>query len=227
MEEHEKIRVIVAEDMDILREGFCDIIAAQPDMTVAGSAASGREVCALAETVPCDVILMDIEMEHIHAGIQASERIHGANGDIKIIFLTIHETDDMITAAMASGAVDYVVKSCEDEVLCDHIRRAYRGETRLEPLVSQALMRDYKRLRQSEKSLLYFITTVGRLTPAERSLVKLLLEDKKIAEIAQIRQVEQVTVKTQIRSLLKKFGCSRTREIVKLIRQLGLEHLFL
>ena len=75
---------------------------------------------ALASQTPCDVILMDIEMETIDAGIRAAEVITAKNPDVKILFLTAHETDDMITSAMGTGAVDYVVKGCEEEKLLEH-----------------------------------------------------------------------------------------------------------
>ena len=103
------IRVMVAEDFPLLREDFCDVVSAQSDMEVVGSAASGEEIVALAGTTPCDVILMDIEMETIDAGIRAAEVITARHPEVKILFLTAHETDDMITSAMGTGAVDYVV----------------------------------------------------------------------------------------------------------------------
>ena len=90
----------------------------------------------------------------------------------------------------------------------------------------RVLLKEYSRLRSSEKSLLFFINSVSKLTAAERELVRLLLEDKKVKEIAELRCVELVTVKTQIKSLLRKFGCSRTREIVETIRELNVAHLF-
>ena len=108
------IRVMVAEDFPLLREDFCDVVSAQSDMEVVGSAASGEEIASLADTVPCDVILMDIEMETIDAGIRAAEVITARHPEVKILFLTAHETDDMITSAMGTGAVDYVVKGCEE-----------------------------------------------------------------------------------------------------------------
>ncbi len=222
----EKIRVMVAEDMDLLREDVCDVVGQQEDMEIVGCAASGQEICALAKERECDVILMDIEMETMQAGVQAAEQIHQFRSDIRIIFMTAHETDDMITTAMGSGAVDYIVKGCDEAVMLDHIRKAYLNQTTLEPRVRQTVMQEYSRLRQSERSLIFFINNVARLTPAERELVKLLLEGKKISEIAKVRCVEVVTVKTQIKGLLSKFGCSRSKEIVQMIRQLGLEHLF-
>lgn len=222
----EPIRVMVAEDMELLLEDFCDIVNRQEDMEVVGAAASGQEICALARERECDVILMDIEMETMQAGIVATEAILQFRPAVKVIFLTAHETDDIITSAMGSGGVDYVVKGCEDEVLLDHIRRAYTDQTVLEPHIRQTVMKEYTRLHQSERSLIFFFNNVARLTPVERELVRLLLEGKKIPEIARFRCVEVVTVKTQIKGLLSKFGCSRSKEIVQMIHQLGLEHLF-
>ena len=220
------IRVMVAEDFPLLREDFCDVVSSQQDMEVVGAAATGDEIVALARSTPCDVILMDIEMETVDAGIRAAEIISAIHPDIKIIFLTAHETDDMITSAMGTGAVDYVVKGCEEERLLEHIRRAHQGRPELEPKLQNTVMQEYARLRRSERSLIFFINNVAHLTPAEHELVKLLLQDKKVAEIARLRCVEVVTVKTQIKGLLHKFGCSRTKEIVKMIRQMNLEHLF-
>ena len=224
--EGRKIQVMVAEDIPRLLEDFCDTVSRAGDMEIAGAALTGQEITRLAQERDCDVILMDIEMETMQAGILAAEAIHQRKPEVKIIFLTAHETEDIILSAMASGAVDYVVKGCEEEVLLEHIRKAYADEPALERHVQQIVMREYSRLHQSERSLIFFISNVARLTPAERELVRLLLQGLKVQEIAQARCVEVVTVKTQIKGLLNKFGCTRTKEIVALIRQMGLEHLF-
>ena len=92
--------------------------------------------------------------------------------------------------------------------------------------VQSTVIREYNRLRRSEQSLLFFINNVSQLTSTERELVRLLLQDKKVKEIAATRCVEVVTVKTQIKGLLHKFGCTRTKEIVEMIRQLNISHLF-
>ena len=220
------IRILVAEDFDLLREDLCDILNQQPDMTVAGSAGSGRDIEALALSTECDLILMDIEMESTTAGIRATEHILEQKPGLKVIFLTAHETDNMILTSMGAGAVDYIVKGCDDSELLLHIRSAVRGRPMLDAKIQNTLLKEYSRLRSSERSLLFFISTVSQLTAAERELVRLLLEDKKVKEIAAIRCVEVVTVKTQIKSLLRKFGCTRTREIVATIRELNVAHLF-
>ena len=220
------IRILVAEDFDLLREDLCGTLNQQPDITVVGSAGSGREIEALALTTPADLILMDIEMETITAGIRATEHILEKKPELKILFLTAHETDNIILTSMGAGAVDYIVKGCPEKELLSHIRGAYEGHPMLDGKVQNLLLKEYSRLRSSERSLLFFISTVSQLTAAERELVRLLLEEKKVKEIAAIRCVEVVTIKTQIKSLLRKFGCARTKEIVEIIRELNVAHLF-
>lgn len=220
------IRILVAEDFDLIREDLCDTLEQQEDMTVVGSAATGEAIQALALEHDFDLILMDIEMETTTAGIRATERILEQKPEAKVLFLTAHETDNMVLTSMGAGAVDYIVKGCDDAELFRHIRSAYAGQPLLDGRVQNLLLKEYSRLRTSERSLLFFISTVSQLTAAERELVRLLLEDRKVKEIAAIRCVEVVTVKTQIKSLLHKFGCTRTKEVVNTIRELNVTHLF-
>ena len=220
------MRILIAEDFDLLREDLRAILSAQPDMEVVGEAATGAELVRLAAQREFDLALVDIEMENPTAGIRAAEQILDQQPDKLLIFLTAHETENMILMSMGAGAVDYIVKGVSDEELLLHIRKAWAGEAMLEKRIQHAVLKEYTRLRRSEQSLLFFINNVSQLTPTERALVRYLLDGKKIREIAQERYVEQVTVKTQVKSLLRKFGCSRTKEIVNMIRDLNVENLF-
>lgn len=221
-----KIRILIADDFVYLREDLTELINSQDDMEVVGEAESGSEIIELAEKSDYDIILMDIEMEQTNAGILAAEKIRDENPDAGIIFLTAHETKEMIVTAMGAGAVDYVVKGVGDEVLLMHIRNAYEGNPVMQSRVRDTVMQEYARLQRSERSLLFFINCISNLTVAERELVKLLLQGSKVSEIADIRRVENSTVKTQIKSLLRKFGCSRSKEVVSLIEELKIGHLF-
>ena len=220
------MKILIADDFELLREDLCDTLGAQADMEVVGAAQSGAQVEEMAARLDFDVLLIDIEMENTTAGIRAAENILAEKPDTIVIFLTAHETENMILTSMGAGAVDYIVKGCPDDELLMHIRSAAAGRPMLDAKIQNMLLKEYSRLRSSEKSLLFFINSVSKLTAAERELVRLLLEDKKVKEIAELRCVELVTVKTQIKSLLRKFGCSRTREIVETIRELNVAHLF-
>ncbi len=221
------IRIAIVEDFDLIREDLCELVSGQEDMEVVWEASTGSQAVELAKEKHADIILMDIEMETVNAGIVAAERIRDENQEQQIIFLTAHETNQMIITAMGTGAIDYIVKGGSDEEILTHIRNAYEGKPVMEYRIQETVMKEYTRLQRSERSLLFFINNVSQLTAAERELVKLLLEGKKVKEIAQVRCVELITVKTQIKSLLRKFGCSRTKEIVSIIQELNISHLFL
>lgn len=222
-----KCKIIIADDIDVIREDIAEIINGEDDMTVVGEAASLKEVVRLAETVEHDIILMDIEMEYMNSGIQATYEILEKNPSDKIIFLTAHDTKKMILTAMGAGAVDYIIKGIEDEELLKHIRSVMQGTSIMEHKIQETIMEEYVRLQKSERSLLFFINNLSKLTVAEKDLIKLLLDGHKVNEIAGIRHVESSTIKTQINGLLRKFGCSRTKEIISMIKELKIEHLFI
>lgn len=222
----EKIKILVAEDVALLREDLCELLDSQPDMVVVGSASSGKEIVELARNTEFDLILMDIEMEQMNAGILATQRIRDELPDAGVIFLTVHETKEVIVTAMGAGALDYLVKGCPEEELLKHIRNAYEKHPMMEARIHETVMQEYVRLQKSEHSLLFFINNMSKLTATERELIKLLLQGYKVNEIAGIRCVETSTVKTQVKGLLRKFGCSRTKEIVQIIQELNVEHLF-
>lgn len=217
---------MIADDFQLLLEDMTELINNQEDMKVVHTATSGKEIVALAEKQAHDIILMDIEMEDMTAGIAATEKIREKNKDEKIIFLTAHETRDIILTAMGAGAVDYIVKGTADDEILNHIRHAYNGHSLMEGKIQALVMQEYKRLQQSERSLLFFINNISDLTHTEKELIRYLLKGMKVKEIAKERMVEVVTVKSQINKLLKKLGVSRTKEIVKMINDLNLSHLF-
>ncbi len=219
------IRVAIVEDFALLREDLWELIG-EKDMEAAWQAGSGQEAVEKAKNEDADIVLMDIEMETVNAGILAAEQIRDQGKGQQVIFLTAHETDQTIITAMGTGAVDYIVKGCQDQEILRHIRNAYKGKPVMEARIQETIMREYSRLQRSERSLLFFINNVSQLTAAERELLRLLLDGKKAKDIAGIRCVEMNTVKTQIKGLLRKFGCSRTKEIVSMIQELNISHLF-
>ena len=220
------IRVAIVEDFALLREDLWELIGEQKDMEAVWQAGSGQEAVEKAKNEDADIVLMDIEIETVNAGILAAEQIRDQGKGQQVIFLTAHETDQTIITAMGTGAVDYIVKGCQEQEILRHIRNAYKGKPVMEARIQETIMREYSRLQRSERSLLFFINNVSQLTAAERELLRLLLDGKKAKDIAGIRCVEMNTVKTQIKGLLRKFGCSRTKEIVSMIQELNISHLF-
>ena len=129
--------VLIAEDMDILRQDIREILEKTGEIMVVAEAASGK--AALEEYLlhRPDIVLMDIEMESKTAGIEAAEKILEKDPGARIIYLTSHDSDEIIVSALATGARDYVVKGCGDDVLISHIKSVMDGSCNLDSRVQE------------------------------------------------------------------------------------------
>lgn len=221
-----KITVVVAEDVGILRENLCEMLEKSGDITVVASCESGRDAVFACEKSHPDIALLDIDMETKDAGIRAAEKITERNGDIKVIFLTVHQDDKTVIDAMSTGAVDYVIKSADCKEAIEHIRAAYKDKVELDGKIQQIMNTEFFRMKSRQNKNVDIIRTIILLSPAEREIIAMLLDNKKVNEIASARFVEPVTIKKQIGTILKKFNCSRSKEVVELIREFGIENLF-
>ena len=135
------IKIFIADDFQILRDDLKETIESQDDMCVVGTASSGKEALSLLPKLMCDIALMDIEMEEINSGILASEKLHEQLPDLRIIFLTAHETDQMIITAMGAGASDYIVKGVSEQEILKHIRSVYEGKSILDSRIQKIVIK--------------------------------------------------------------------------------------
>lgn len=220
------LRVIVAEDMQVLREHFVQLIDREPDLQVVGQAASGTEAYLLAQAHNPDVIMMDIEMDVKHDGINAAKRILEEQPHVRIVFLTVHEDDETVFNAFDAGAVDYVLKTASESEIVKSIRTAKQGNAPIRPEIAYKIRNEFTRIRRNQSKMFDIMAILSQLTPTEVEIIDLLLRDQKIAQIAEARSVEICTIKSQINVILKKFGKARTKEVIKLIRELHITHLF-
>mgnify|MGYP002515801491 FL=1 len=220
------LKILLAEDNDIIREHIKRTLQKDPSLQVVGETATGIGARLLYEQIHPDVVLMDIEMEEADSGIKAADAIIREHSDAKVIYLTSHDGDDTIVKALSNGSQDYIVKGCSNEVLISKVHDVIEGKPSLDPAIQRVLMGEYKRLRKSEENLIFFIQNLSDLTTTEKELIAFFLDGMKVREIASKRGVEIATVKSQIRTLLHKFGVSRSKDVVNTIHELGLEHLF-
>ncbi|CAH1193207.1 Oxygen regulatory protein NreC [Paenibacillus allorhizoplanae] len=215
------IRVVIAEDLDVLREHFCELVAGEADMEVVGLATSGKLAVQLALEKAPDVILMDIEMEVKHAGIAAAQTVLEQSPQIRIVFLTMHEDDETVFNAFEIGAFDYVLKTSSSEEIVAAIRSAHQGISQIRPEIAYKVKNEFARIRKNQAILFDATLILSQLTPTESEILDLLMKEMKIGEIAKHRQVEMSTIKSQINVILKKFKKKRTKEVVALLRQLN------
>ncbi|MFF4775653.1 response regulator transcription factor [Microtetraspora fusca] len=201
--------VIVADDQPVVRRAFAAILDAQPDLTVAGTAADGAQAVRLAQAVRPDVALMDIRMPEMD-GIEAVRRIV-ADLPTRPIMITTFDLDDYVYDALAAGAAGFLLKDVTAASLVEAVRIVGRGDALLAPKVTRRLIAEFARQRRR----------VPRppdgppLTPRETDVLTLIARGMSNAEIATELVVSEHTVKTHVARLLAKLGLrDRTQAVV-------------
>ncbi|MDK2991857.1 MAG: hypothetical protein PWP48_1090 [Clostridiales bacterium] len=220
------IKVLVAEDLEILRSYFCEAINNEPDLQVVAEASTGKEAVNKAKNYGPDVILMDIEMASRSDGIEAAKNILAEMPLIKVVFLTVHDDDETVFRAFESGSVDYVLKDSDTDEIVQSIRLAYDGNSPIRPKVAVKIRNEFMRIKKNESKLMSTVNILSQLTPAEWEIIRLLVKGKRVKEVASLRHVELTTIKTQINIILKKFDKKRTKDVLKFIENMGLTLLF-
>jgi len=205
-----KIKVFLADDHLILREGISSLLQKVPDIEVVGEAGDGREAVAkVAQLVP-DVVLMDITMPGLN-GLEATQQIKQKTPQVKVLILTMHETDQYLSGMLRAGASGYVVKTTATSELISAIRAVHQGDVYLYPTIARMLVEDYlQRVKAGEQKPSY-----EGLTPREREILMYIAEDKKNKEIADLLGISIRTVQAHRTNLMDKLGAHDRTELVK------------
>jgi len=197
------IRVLLADDHPVVREGLRGMLAAEPDIVVAGEAGSGDEAVSLGLALRPDVILMDLRMPH-GDGVSAITRIREDQPRARIIVLTTYDTDADILRAVEAGATGYLLKDSPRTALVNAIRAAARGETVLAPLVAGRLV---SRIRMPPQE---------SLSTREAEVLAQVARGLTNAEIGRVLYISEATVKTHLGRACAKLGVSgRTAAVTK------------
>lgn len=214
----ERVRVLLADDHALFREGLAGIINNQPDMRVVGEANDGLEAFVKAQELKPDLILMDVQMPGMD-GIEAVRQIKQVLPDAIIVMLTVRGDDNMLFEALKNGAQGYLLKEIRSQELLEMLRGALRGEAALSPNLAGRVLSEFRRLSKggvSEKE------DDSGLTEREQQV---LLEASKGAtdkEIAAALNISLNTVKTHIRNILSKFHVRTRREATRAAQAKGI-----
>ena len=220
------IRLIIADDMEPIREYLNMVLGHEPDMKIIGSVATGKESLDLAiKTLP-DVMLLDVEMETPKAGVEVIREVSKKNLDLKCVVLTHFCDDETVFSAFEAGAVDYVLKNSSAGEILESVRSAAREMSPIRPQVAQMIREEFRVMRAERAALVSTLNIVYKLTPTELALLRLLAEGKTQREIAEIRYVAPSTIRTHVANILKKFDESTVRDVVKRLRRLGIFEIF-
>ncbi|MCW8382229.1 response regulator [Streptomyces justiciae] len=198
------IRVLLADDEELMRAGLRMMLHTQPDLTVVGEASDGQEaVLAAAATAP-DVVLMDVRMPVLD-GVAATRKLCAGPAAPKVLILTTFELDEYVFAAVRAGASGFLLKRSPPEVLIDGIRTLAAGEALLGPSVTRRLLAEFARATPADPAP-ETARRLARLTGREREVLLLLGRGLANAEIAERLQVGEATVKTHVGRVLDKLG---------------------
>jgi len=200
------IRVVVADDQAIVRDGFAALLATQDDIEVVGTASQGEEAVRVCGEQRPDVVLMDVRMP-VMDGIEATRQIAGA---ARVIILTTFDLDDYVYEALAAGASGFLLKDAGAERLFDAVRVVAAGEALLAPTVTRRLISEFARLRPRPAP-----AALDELTPREVDVLRLVAEGLSNREIADRLVVSDETVKTHVSRVLAKLGLrDRTQAVI-------------
>ncbi len=207
------IRIVVADDHEVVRTGFAALLSTQPDFTVVGTAGDGAEAARICAEQHPDVVLMDVHMPGMD-GIAATRQVAGSGADApRILILTTFDLDDYVYDALLAGASGFLLKDVIAERLFDAVRVVAAGDALLAPAVTRRLISEFARLRASPSAR--DNPGIAALTPRETEVLKLVAEGLSNPEIAGRLVVTEETVKSHVSRILSKLGLrGRTQAVV-------------
>lgn len=214
-----KIRIMIADDHEIVRNGLRSLIEKELDMEVIAEADNGRNAVRLALELAPDIVIMDIAMPDLN-GIEATRQIIAALPRIKVIALSMHADKRYVMEMLKAGASGYILKDNAYEELARAIRTALKNRTYLSPQVTETVIGDYVQLAQTTNG-----TAFSLLSPREREVLQLLAEGSSTAQIAECLCLSVKTVETYRQHIIEKLDIRSIAELTKYAIREGLTSL--
>ncbi len=213
------IRVLLADDQALFREGLRTLLSVQDDIKVVGEAAHGEEAVQQAKTLQPQVVLMDLRMP-VLGGVEATRRLRAASPRCQVIVLTTFDDDEEVFDALRAGAVGYLLKDASSEKLVEAIRLAARGESFLQPSIAAKVVAEFSRL--SRKRPAARAALAEPLSDRECEVLRHLARGKSNKEIASVLNLAEGTVKNHMTNILGKLGVLDCTQAALKARELGI-----
>jgi len=211
------IRLLIADDHQMMREGLKSLLAQEAGMTVVGEAEDGHTTVALARKTAPHIVVMDIAMPDLN-GIEATRKIVAANPHVKVIALSGHANQQFVREMLAAGASAYLLKSTAYEELSRAIREVMNGRKYLSPAVARGVVDSYVELSRPKSADPAFVV----LTDREREVLQLLAEGKTTKEVADVLGISIKTAETHRRNIMEKLSIHSVAELTKYAIREGL-----
>ncbi|MDP3110816.1 MAG: response regulator transcription factor [Thermodesulfovibrionales bacterium] len=204
-----KVRILLADDHTILREGLCALLAKQRDFQIVAEVGDGRTAVRLTQELLPDVVVVDVNMPDLN-GIEATRQIITDNPGIKVIALSMYSEKQFVVEMLKAGAAGYMLKDSAFEELVHAINCIVKDQIYLSPSITTFVLKDY--LQQSSKA---DYTAFSILTDREREVLQLIVEGKTTKEIASILNVSTKTIETHRQQIMKKLNVHSIAELTK------------
>jgi DNA-binding NarL/FixJ family response regulator len=215
------VRVVVADDQELVRAGFTAVLGTQPDFEVVAEAATGREAVDLARTHRPDVVLMDVRMPDLDGIAATAEICRDARTRSRVLILTTFDLDEYVLAALRAGASGFLLKDAPRDALYAAVRTVAAGDALLAPSVTRRLIERHLRLDQPSPEL---VAGLDRMTDRERQVLGLLARGLSNTEIATRLHLSEATVRTHIGHLFAKIGARDRAQAVVFAYESGIVH---
>lgn len=212
-----KIRLLVADDHKIFRQGIKKLLEEEPDLQVVGESADGRETVKRATELKPDIVLMDIAMANLN-GLEATRQIKKALPETKVIMLTMHKNEEYVLQSFQAGASGYILKEGAVEELVSAIRSIHQDKSFLSPTVSKTLVDAYLRKMETGRTE----TPFDLLTDREREVLQLIAEGYTNREVAKQLFISVKTVEAHRAHIMQKLNIHDIAKLVKYAIQKGL-----
>ncbi|HEX8765200.1 MAG TPA: response regulator transcription factor [Candidatus Acidoferrum sp.] len=204
-----KIRILLADDHQLMRRGVRLMLEREPDLTVVGEASDGREAVALAKSLKPELVVMDIGMPNLN-GIEAAHQMTLDNPELAIVMVSMHSDETYILRALKAGARGYLLKDSAEADLIKAVHAVAGGKSFFSPVVSKLLLDDYiRKLKRSGTEDAYDL-----LTPREREILQLIAEGKSNKDIANLLDLSVYTVESHRANLMEKLNLHGLPELI-------------
>ena len=214
-----RIRVLLADDHRLFRDGLRTLLEQEADLEVVGVAADGQSVLTQIGTCRPNVVLMDVSMPGLN-GLEATRHLHTDHPDVAVLMLSMHADHRFVVEALRAGALGYVPKDCEISELSAAIRAVFRGQLYLSPLLAGRIVRDYLAMMGDRADSSFSV-----LSAREREVLQMLAEGCSSKDIAGTLRVSIKTVETHRKNIMDKLNIHSVAELTKYAIREGLTHL--
>lgn len=215
-----KIKVLLAEDHTIVRKGLCSILESDSNIVVVGEASNGNEALAEAKKINPDIIVLDISMPLLN-GLEVAWQLSRILPDIKILFLSMHDSEEMVFKSLEAGAKGYILKKAVPDELIAAIKMLFYGKTYFSPSIEEMIREKIEEKGKPMEEL----TLQQILTKRQREIIQLVAEGYSSREIAEMLKLSIKTIENHRTNIMNKLKLNNLTDLIKYAISKGIIHL--